>query len=392
MHKQTVVKATSPEQFLASLPMLLGYFPRESLVIVPLRRNRSVGALRIDLPSSDTNTQTLKNGSVSSLVNWVIATLCRLPEVDALAAVIFSDKPLDPHDRHLPQLGLITLLGTASEAGGFQLLEALMVNGENWYSYFDPAKTTHSAPWPRRSSDFDQLAGAELPLISDTELKELRRCQLLFGQIIRLNLPATAPSLTSASDLSEAELLSGLNAEKICELIKQFDFLKSQNLEPDELADRLLNPEFDYSPAWTIYLQFCLRQDTFRNGLLHYYLTEPNPEAFLGSLPGFEDLLTGKIDSLDTARLTQLLETFRKLTARAVTELDLAPLLATCGWLSWALGQASHAGHYAEQALEIEHSNQLALKTIELVKNAQLPAWLFREIAAEIKQSENTVT
>ncbi|WP_314854580.1 DUF4192 family protein, partial [uncultured Microbacterium sp.] len=47
------VKAADAAQFLSLVPRLLGFTPTQSLVLVPMARGRSLGAMRLDLPHED---------------------------------------------------------------------------------------------------------------------------------------------------------------------------------------------------------------------------------------------------------------------------------------------------------------------------------------------------
>ncbi len=47
------VKAAGAAQFLSLVPRLLGFTPTQSLVLVPMARGRSLGAMRLDLPHED---------------------------------------------------------------------------------------------------------------------------------------------------------------------------------------------------------------------------------------------------------------------------------------------------------------------------------------------------
>ena len=48
-----IVKAADAAQFLSLVPRLLGCTPTRSLVLVPMARGRSLGAMRLDLPPEE---------------------------------------------------------------------------------------------------------------------------------------------------------------------------------------------------------------------------------------------------------------------------------------------------------------------------------------------------
>lgn len=68
----TIVKAADAAQFLSLIPRMMGFQPVRSLVVIPFRATRSLGAMRFDLPSDEE--------SVERIASTVIGMVCRLPE------------------------------------------------------------------------------------------------------------------------------------------------------------------------------------------------------------------------------------------------------------------------------------------------------------------------
>ncbi|HBR87853.1 MAG TPA: hypothetical protein DEA59_01135, partial [Microbacterium sp.] len=54
-----------------------------------------------------------------------------------------------------------------------------------------------------------------------------------------------------------------------------------------------------------------------------------------------------------------------------------AGALATCAWLSWALGRSTHAAAFAEMAFAIEPDHGLAGIVLTMVNAGHLPEWAF---------------
>src|SRR5690606_3463880 len=80
--------------FLALVPMLAGFHPRESLVLVLFRGSRSLGVLRVDLPPDDNEL----DRSAATLVGLV----CKVNEADGFAAVVYTDAPYRSRDDGAP--------------------------------------------------------------------------------------------------------------------------------------------------------------------------------------------------------------------------------------------------------------------------------------------------
>lgn len=385
MQKPTIVKTSNPAQLIATLPALVGYQPHESLVIMPMRRRRSVGALRIDLPCHATaqHPESESLGTANEIANWVVATLCRIPDVDSFTAVIFTEAaPLSSADE-LPQLELIQRLKIAGDASGFRLCEALLTTGEAWFDYLDDDRGPHELLAPEQITN--QHSGAELENVCEDELKKLRICAVLLEQVlmIQAQLHSDRETLPDSAQLrAQNQIFESVSLSELDTLIKDFDYFDAQELEFADLAKLLLERGTELPPAWVVYFQFWMRIDTFRNGLLYYCLIKETPDAFLGAVDGYEQLIGGELEHVDIDRLEQLLALFKHLAARAVHEQDGPILLAVCAWLSWALGSATHAVSYAEEALNSNPELLLAQVTQQLALHAKLPNWLFNEASA----------
>ena len=84
----------------------------------------------------------------------------------------------------------------------------------------------------------------------------------------------------------------------------------------------------------------------------------------------------GEGDRPEPDRLSAALELARHLAALAPRP-QRAGVLATCGWLAWALGRSTHAAHYAGLACEIEPEHGLGEIVRSFVHAGHLPEWAF---------------
>jgi hypothetical protein len=78
----------------------------------------------------------------------------------------------------------------------------------------------------------------------------------------------------------------------------------------------------------------------------------------------------------DAERLDAALELVRQAAAR-VRPAARAGALATCAWLSWAMGRSTHAEQYARAACAIEPEHGLAEIVLSFVAVGHLPEWAF---------------
>ncbi|WP_036280176.1 DUF4192 family protein [Microbacterium sp. CH12i] len=80
----TVLRATDSAEFLALVPALAGFTPRQSIVLLPFQRSRAHGAMRIDLPHSDAD--------LEHYVDTAIGLVSRVAGTDAVAVVVYTDE------------------------------------------------------------------------------------------------------------------------------------------------------------------------------------------------------------------------------------------------------------------------------------------------------------
>ena len=53
MTTHTATELTSPHDLLAAVPFMVGYHPKDSLVVMALQKNRVTMAMRVDFPEAE---------------------------------------------------------------------------------------------------------------------------------------------------------------------------------------------------------------------------------------------------------------------------------------------------------------------------------------------------
>ena len=120
----TVLSARGPGDLVAVVPLLLGFVPRESLVLVGLRgRRRRTGlVVRADLASGDEPPGT----SVRAL---------RRDGARAVALLVHTEEPSGPGPLAHPRAALVDAVEDALAEHGVGLEPALLVRFGRWWSY-----------------------------------------------------------------------------------------------------------------------------------------------------------------------------------------------------------------------------------------------------------------
>jgi hypothetical protein len=118
-----VARFRMPGEIAAVLPMLVGFVPTESVVVVSLRRPRKrVGlSMRIDLPAPEHE----------QLLAEQFSARLRQDRAMGVVVAVYTDEPDDEGIR--PRAGLVAAIEAAA---GVPVTEALLVRGDRWWSYF----------------------------------------------------------------------------------------------------------------------------------------------------------------------------------------------------------------------------------------------------------------
>lgn len=384
----TVIRAAGAADFLALVPRLLGFLPECSLVLVPFAGNRTLGALRLDLPDlADT-------AELDRFASTFIGMVCKVANADAVAAVVFTDTAIAGGES-LPHDLLVRALLTRADLCGLRGSEALCLAPDGWGSYLDPATPPGGHPLADIPFDHealadlpltrgDQGAGAELPDVGLAEKERVGRALRRLESALRLArcgdesdepdpdaaVAAGAPDAPDADAFLGAYLLGDPPAL----------FEDALWWHPDELL-----------PAQAAALTWALARPALRDIALVQWAgdQERGDEALDAQLvwndgaPYPSELATtmwGDGPVPDPDRLLAALTLVREVAARAPRELRPGPLSA-CAWLAWALGRSTHAARYATTACEIEPDHGMAGIMLAFVNSAHLPEWAYERPA-----------
>lgn len=358
----TIVKAAGPRDFLSMVPTILGFQPRQSIVVVPFGAGRSLGAMRFDLPGP--------TDDVDKVASTIVGLACRVEGATHLAAIVYTT---DPHPAALP---ILNALESRVDECGLGITELLYVAGDGWGSQQggEPAPLAELEgfhhPDVTPPADTDQAAGATLPDVADEDRAAVvLAMDELAEAIAAVTGGLASPFLPTTEALLE---LAGLD-----DLPALFDVMVLDDLDPDEIT-----------PYRIASLIWCLNRPALRDvGMLTWAGGRDVGDTALAAQLGWEQgedypvqlaewMYGAREERPDSARLTRALAVTRRVAALAPSEQQPGPL-AMCAWLSWALGLSTHADIYARQALAIDPEHGLAEIMVSFVRAGHLPQWAF---------------
>ncbi|HET6672214.1 MAG TPA: DUF4192 family protein, partial [Agromyces sp.] len=225
----TIIRADAAHDLLALVPTLAGFRPERSIVCVAFRGKRSAGVLRYDLP------RRARERPVA--VDSLIATLCRIPGVDAVVPIAYTDATFAAR-RGMPEQALLSLVTRRAEEAGFIVRDALCRAADAWGSVLDPDTPESGHP---------------LSMIDESPVAE----QVQF-QASRLGTAESGGELPQRDDARAESIATELGAfadERRIE--SRLDELGAE-VDPVELVETLLREEPGSHPArrlaWFLHL------------------------------------------------------------------------------------------------------------------------------------------
>jgi hypothetical protein len=370
----TIFRAASAADFLALVPRLLGYRPTRSLVLIPFDSNRTLGALRLDLPEGSDPVHLDRTSST------IMGMVCKVSHADAVALVAYTDAAFAASDG-VPHDAVAAALLSAADRCGLRVSEALCVAADGWGSYLDPGCPDTGHPLTEIPYDHeafvdepmpvhDQRGGADLP---EVDLAERERLGRAFGEI-----DAAMGSLFGEGERREEPRIAPAALVTVCRM----------DDVPLLFEEALAHDPGELDPYEAGALVWCLMRPGLRDVALVQWARDlaAGDEAFEAQLrftdgEAYPEHLAapiwGDAPSPDPDRLQAALSLTRRLAA-AAPRATRPGILAAAAWLAWALGRSTHAGRYAELAREIEPDHVMAGIVLTFAANGHLPEWVYR--------------
>lgn len=378
----TIIRAGAAHDLLALVPALAGFRPTRSIVCIAFRGTRSIGVLRHDLPR--------RARDRAALVTSIVGTLCRMPGVDGVVPIVYTDRTFAA-ERGLPERTLLALVVRRAEQAGFLVRDALCRAEDAWGSLLDPDTPSSGHPLARieqsEAAGLGTEGGADAPVLTG-------------------ELPEPDPATAAAIADELAALADPARAEACLERL-------GPEADPVELVEVLVGESADATPAhpahrlaWfahlaasppmrdTMMLQFAFGADVGRLALDDAELTaaratrngqtvdelvelelERGTEGDVSRALG--NLLLGQATTRpDVGRVERAFVVLRRLIADAPADRRTG-LLCIAAWLAWSLGRGSVAGALIDRAVAGDPRHSMANLLSAFIGSGALPEWAF---------------
>lgn len=364
----TIIRTDRAQDFLALVPHLTGFQPRQSIVLVAFRGNRTCGALRCDLPEPSAPAAVRRRAATT-----MIGMVCRIPGVDAVVPVVYTDDAFSAGVRMPHRAFIRTVLSRATDSG-FLVRDALCVATDGWGSYLDDG-------CPQRGRPLDLIAASPAGRTLATSAER--------SALIDIDTEATLPAADFETRERTAKTYTALESlRESPELAPALVFDHGFPGDVVGFADTLIRGGGEVvSPQDAALLAFLVQGPCTRDEIL---LTWAWGQAFgdsvgrmndrhhsgedISGMPGAMALGGFDMPRPDPDRIRSGIGVLRYTAARVPRRAQ-PPLLTMIGWSHWALGAGTLAGRWTDQARVIDSDYGLAELLDTMLQGGRLPDW-----------------
>lgn len=363
----TTIRATSPADILATIPILVGFMPTQSVVFLALRGSLRNAVMRVNLP-----------GAASQAVHKRFATqtigmLCKITDVEAIVLAVHTNEHAEVG---LPHAEFVDVLLRRLRQAGFRIHDALCQAANGWGSYLDSGTPPGGNP-----------------------LSELEESAAKFPRDVRPALPARPNALIPDATPAVRERMQS-DLARLRELAAD---LGEPAYDPPELEPLCDLPMFvEEALRWGAaereangaLLLFAIQSPAVRDATMIQWafgfelgdLLYDEARQFArdgvdldserSNMPA--GLLMGFGPRPDRTGITRGIGLLPALVSLAEPQERRAPL-CMLAWLSWALGSGTLAGRFIDEARSIDAEYGMAELLDTMLSNGMLPEWVFME-------------
>ena len=368
-----ILKANGPADLLAMAPPMVGFQPRNSIVLVAFRGKRTCGAMRFDLPAS---TDRVVHKRIATTI---VGMFCKLKAVDAALVIVYTDDAFGGSDA-VPRADFAEVIGRRLQHSGFELRESICQAADGWASYFDTDVPVGGHP-------LAQIAESAVARAIDGQRGLVPEPTAIIDRVPRAE--KAKRSRMSKRLAAYRALASGLDEGDWPAPPSVLDVLADIPI----LAEGALGWDAAALDAQGALLVFALQGPPVRDLVMLQWafgfelgdqlwdedLSDHSPD---GPNADGANLLMGIGPRPDPHRIEAAIALMLELTSRT-EDAKRPPLLCMLAWLNWALGHGTQAGLHLDEALAIAPDYSMAQLLESMTRTGVLPEWAFEVPVAQ---------
>jgi len=345
--RPSVIRLRSGRDVLAAIPGLLGYHPRESIVLLSIHPDTRVSTLRVDLPAP-------QDGRA---LDGIAALACRMPAPSTTILAAFTAADWEEASATRAALGA---LATRLDRMGFRIHDTLISTSTGFGTLDDtaPQPTALLGRMPAGlNAPADSIdALAEIPPAPPAERAAFR---MALARARGRSLARDVLGPSRAVDLADQALAERESGQESLETLAQ---LLAVCLDPNERDAAL------YTAAWGPDSGRRLHEETTREARGIPALDEDVPLNLAGM---------GTAPRPDGARLERAAQVLTRIASLAAEPHAQAVALTMLAWTRYAAGLSSLAARLLDKAHGLHPRYGLALLLSDLIASSRLPGWAF---------------
>ncbi|WP_087009220.1 DUF4192 family protein [Gulosibacter sp. 10] len=337
---------TAADVLVASVEMV-GYFPCNSIVLIPYAHRHGRACLRMDLPADEAQIPPEEYAAA------VMGNLLQLRDADRVLISVFTDSPIG--ERETPFAEHALAIAEMAAFAGLRV-EALLCRGSNrWRSYVSDEHGGLEA-LDRATSGAVKADLAEFARIPEADPALERSLRgLLAGEyppLRQTEIPVVLDAWENLLDARSGEL-------------EGFD------QEHRLIAFALVALAFRSARATECLLANAVYGEAAAEDLQRvWHALDAADEPVDGLIS--EQI---EIEPIRLERAAAGAELLRTLVGALPPE-DAANALAALSWLEWARGSSTLAGHFAEHSIRLGSAHRLPHRVLELSESGITPGWV----------------
>ncbi|GAA1935453.1 hypothetical protein GCM10009775_29110 [Microbacterium aoyamense] len=373
----TIVKTSDPVDLIALLPTLAGTPLRNSFVVAPFVGKRTVGALRIDLPSHESP------DVFAALANVLLGNLERIRGCSGAAIVIYTDEPyVTAFDAWDP---LQVVLCEQFMDAGLRIVASLLVAGDAWERFDERSPLGQSLALVEASAAFLPERPEEPWALPQADLALAQRVAAGVEDIVVFGEERSALGVYRPAEPLEPipflERLLSHDSDDIgpATIARLVTMMQSEG-DVDRTVLQIAFGAKTGAASWRRTLE--VRALAAQAGTTpHEYLMKHDRDN-----PGTRrigDLLTGQTSEMPSPRRLQRGAALLARVAVHAPPMHQPHLLCALAWVLWAQGLSSAAHELLARCLRTAPEHPLAIVFHTAWNALPLPDWVFVRAAAE---------
>ncbi|WP_372697853.1 DUF4192 domain-containing protein [Arthrobacter sp. JSM 101049] len=360
---QGQLSVTDAEGVISLVPHMLGFHPRESLVVLIMRDASLEATLRVDLPAPD-----IGLASSRRLARHLVDYMRAAPEANGACLVLYSE-PAPRPGAGLPYQGFVDVVATQLQRSGYRIPDAWAVGSERWWSYF----CSEAACCPAEGRPLESVA------LSEANLGMVVRGSSPLADLWDGTTSADWPGVEAVRSVVDAQEASGTGWRETIRGLERWCLALDQ--DPEDLLSRLrANPADTGALLAALHVQMVRDALPFAAGAS----TEGARSALVGQLRhagsgaqlrDLGEFMLGNSDRAPHWTTLERLWTVGRGVLPAARGTDRCALLCILAWIEWAKGHSSGAHALITTCRTEDPDYRLASLLDAFLARGRLPRW-----------------